>query len=73
MIINTQSAQYQQYLTGLQNLIDYYKPKFILFKKLPKSKQKLWLRKDPLFRKLIKVGIYVSSWSIDYESEVEND
>ncbi len=73
MNIDTQSAQYQQYLTGLQNLIDFYKPKFAIFKKLPRSKQVLWLQKDPLFRKLIKIGVYIGDWSKMFGSEVEND
>jgi len=73
MIIDTQSTQYQQYLTGLQNLIDFYKPKFEVFKKLPRSKQALWLEKDPLFRKLIKIGLHVGDWSGQFGAEVQND
>ncbi len=73
MNINTQSAQYQQYLTGLQNLIDFYKPKFAMFKKLPRSKQKLWLQKDPLFRKILKMGVVVGEWATEYREEVQND
>ncbi len=71
--IDTQSAQYQQYLTGLQNLIDFYKPKFVLFKKLPLSKQKLWLQKDPLFRKILKLGVIVGDWVVEYREDVQND
>ena len=73
MEIDTTSTQYQQYLTDLQNLIDFYKPKFELFKKLPRSKQVLWLEKDPLFRKLIKVGVYIGGWAAQFRDEVQND
>lgn len=73
MIIDTQSAQYQQYLTGLQNLIDFYKPKLALFAKLPLSKKRLWLQKDPLFRKLLKVSLWLAEWAEEMKIEVEND
>jgi len=71
--IDTQSAQYQQYLNGLQNLIDFYKPKLALFEKLPKDKQKLWLQKDPLLRKFLKVSLWLAKWAAQFSQEVEND
>ncbi len=73
MNIDTQSAQYQNYLTGLQNLIDFYKPKLVLFAKLPRDKQKLWLQKDPLLRKLLKTAFGIAEWAEDFRKETEND
>lgn len=73
MNIDTASAQYQNYLTGLQTLIDFYQPKFVLFKKLPRSKQKQWLQKDPLFRKILKIGVTVGEWSHNFKEDVQND
>lgn len=73
MILNTQSAQYQQYLTGLQAIIDFYKPKLVLFEKLPPAKKKLWLQRDPLFRKLLKMSFGLSEWASEFRTEVQND
>ena len=71
--IDTQSAQYQQYLTGLQNLIDFYKPKLLLFEKLPREKQVIWLQKDPLFRKFLKASLWMADWAGHFSQEVKND
>lgn len=71
--INTSSAQYQQYLNGLTSLRTLMAPRFKLFAKLPHVKQKIWLQKDPLFRKLLKMGRDISEWSEQFKGEVQND
>lgn len=73
MQIDTTSQQYQQYLTGLDSLRTLMAPRFALFKKLPASKQKQWLQKDPLFRKIIKMGVLVGNWAEQFKGDVEND
>jgi len=56
MVIDTQSPQYQQYLNGIDTIGTYYAPRLKLFAKLPVEKKKLWLQKDPLLRKLLKLS-----------------
>jgi hypothetical protein len=73
MQIDTTSAQYQQYLSGLDGLRTLMAPRFALFKKLPVSKQRQWLQKDPLFRKVIKMGVLVGNWAEQFKGEVQND
>lgn len=73
MQIDTTSAQYQQYLTGLTGLRTLMAPRFALFKKLPPAKQKIWLQKDPLFRKILKISLIVGKWAGQFEEEIEND
>lgn len=73
MEINTQSPAYQQYLTGFENLRQLMKPRLALFAKLPESKQRLWLQKDPLFRKLLKSSLQLAEWAENLKSEVAND
>ena len=72
-IIDTTSAQYQQYLNGFVGLRTLMVPRFKLFAKLPRDKQKLWLQKDPLFRKILKTGLVVAEWAEQFRSEVQND
>ena len=71
--INTQSAAYQQYLNGFENLRQLMKPRLALFAKLPRAKQRLWLQKDPLFRKLLKNALQLAEWAERLREEVEND
>lgn len=71
--IDTTSAQYQQYLNGLGNLRTLMAPRFKLFAKLPRAKQKIWLQKDPLFRKVLKMGLTVSEWAEQFKGDIEND
>ena len=71
--IDTSSAQYQQYLNGLSGLRTLMVPRFKLFAKLPRAKQKLWLQKDPLFRKILKMFLGVAEWAEQFKEDVEND
>jgi len=73
MQINTTSAQYQQYLSGLNRLRNLMAPRFALFKKLPIVKKKLWLQKDPLFRKILKLSLIVAEWTEEMKAEIQND
>jgi hypothetical protein len=72
--INTQSAQYQQYMTGLANLRTDMLPRLRAFKRLGPEKQRWWLQRDPLLRRLIKLGLIVSKHVPNImDREVEND
>ena len=71
--IDTTSVQYQQYFDGLTSLRTLMAPRFKLFAKLPRAKQKIWLQKDPLFRKLLKMGRDVSEWSEQFKEDIQND
>lgn len=71
--IDTTSAQYQQYLTGLGNLRVLMAPRFKLFAKLPRDKQRMWLQKDPLFRKVLKMSLRVAEWAEQFKEDIEND
>lgn len=73
MQIDTTSILYQKYFTGLTNLRIVMAPRFALFKKLPIAKKKLWLKKDPLFRKILKMSLKVAEWAEEMKAEVEND
>lgn len=73
MQIDTTSAQYQQYLNGLSGLRTLMAPRFVLFKKLSIAKKKLWLQKDPLFRKILKMSLIVAEWAEEMKVEVQND
>ncbi len=73
MNIDTTSAQYQQYLNGLDGLRAMMAPRFALFKKLPRDKQRLWLQKDPLFRKILKLGLGVAGWAEQFKEDTVND
>ena len=70
--IDTTSPQYQQYLNGLDSLRTLMAPRFVLFAKLPKAKQKLWLQKDPLFRRILKMGLNVSEWAEQFREDIQN-
>ncbi len=73
MQIDTTSSQYQQYLNGLDGLRTLMAPRFKLFAKLPKDKQKLWLQKDPLLRKILKNGLIVAEWAERFKEDTVND
>lgn len=73
MQIDTTSAQYQQYLNGLSGLKTLMASRFKLFAKLPKAKQKIWLQKDPLFRKILKISLTVAEWAEQFKEDIEND
>jgi hypothetical protein len=62
--IDTSSPQYQAYLNGIDTIRAYYTPKLKLFAKMPRDKQKLWLQRDPLLRKLLKLSFDLMRKSI---------
>ena len=69
--IDTQSQKYQGYLAGLGNLRDDMIPRLKAFSKLSKLKQKVWLDRDPLMRRLIKLSLVVSK-HVNIENHREN-
>ena len=73
MNIDTTSPQYQQYLSGLSGLRIMMAPRFALFKKLPRDKQKIWLQKDPLFKKILKMSLTVAEWAEQFKEDIVND
>jgi len=54
-VISSQDAQYQSLCTGLDTLQTVMTPRLKLFKKLPLSAKKQWLKKDILLRKTLKL------------------
>ena len=73
MVIDTTNPVYQQYLNGYNNLVDLMKPRLTLFAKLPESKQRLWLQRDPLFRKILKNSLKVAEWAEQFKEDVKDD
>jgi len=57
--IDTTSAKYQAYMTGLENLRTDMLPRLKAFKSLGKEKQKWWLERDPLLRRLIRLSCII--------------
>ena len=58
--INTRSAKYQNYLSGLASLRVDAMPRLKQFSKLSTAKQIWWLQRDPLMRKLIKFALLMN-------------
>ena len=71
--IDTTTQAYQKYLDGLDNLRTLMTPRFVMFAKLPEAKQKLWLQRDPLFRKLLKMGLDIAAWAEQFKEDIAND
>ncbi len=53
--IDTTSAQYQNLLTGMGTLRTLLTPRFKVFVKLPRAKQKDWLGRDPLLKEVVRL------------------
>jgi len=60
--IDTTSAQYQQLLQGVDILRDVVTPRLKLFKKMPLAWKKQWLQRDPLLRKVLKLGLDLEAY-----------
>jgi len=71
--IDTTAQAYIKYLNGLDDLRTLMTPRFVMFAKLPRAKQKLWLQRDPLFRKLLKMGLDVAEWAEQFKEDTAND
>jgi len=54
--INTQSAQYQNYLTGLRNLKTFYAPRIVEYFNLPEEAQVAWRAADPILNGLLTMA-----------------
>jgi hypothetical protein len=73
MNIDTTSQQYQKFVNGLDDLRALMAPRFVLFEKLSPEKQRQWLQRDLLFRKVLKMSLKVSEWAQQFRDETEND
>jgi len=73
--IDTTSTQYQQYMNGLASLRTFMLPRFKVFHKLSLEKQKWWLARDPLMRRVLKMGLIINKLTNPngFETEVEDD
>ena len=73
--IDTTSQQYQNYLNGLANLRTMMLPRFKAFEKLSPAKQRWWLQRDPLMRRLIKMSIIIAEHFApdQFKGDVTND
>ena len=67
--IDTTEQQYQQLFNGLDVLRTVMTPRLKRFRKLPRGKQKLWLQKDPLLRRTLKLGIDLHKYFILFSPE----
>ncbi len=73
--IDTTDPQYQQYLTGLDNLRTLMIPRLKAFDKLGKAKQHWWLQRDPLLRKLLKTAAIINKHILadSWMEEIQDD
>lgn len=73
--IDTTSARYQNYMTGLSNLKEDMLPLFKAFSKLSREKQLWWLQRDPLMRRILKFNIIIGKWvnAQGFAEDVQND
>ena len=71
MEIDTTSNQYLQLYNGIATLRTHMTPKLIVFATLPRAKQKLWLQKDKLLRRTIKLAVDLKAWTEQFDSEME--
>lgn len=73
--IDTTSQQYQKYLDGLDELRVLMLPRFKAFDKLGEEKQRWWLQRDPLMRKLLKTALIINKHIIadSWMEEIQND
>ena len=55
--IDTTSVQYGKLLTGIGTLRDVMTPRLKLLKKMPYSKQKWCVQRDPLLKATLKLGL----------------
>ena len=75
MVINidTTSQLYQKYVDGIDAIRSFYTPKLLIFKDLPLSKQKAWLKRDPLLKKIFKLSLDLSEFIMMIGGELDND
>lgn len=73
--IDTTSARYQSYLTGLTSLKEDMLPRFKAFSKLSREKQLWWLQRDPLMKRILKFSIVIGKWvnAQGFTGDVRND
>lgn len=73
--IDTTNPQYQQYLNGLNDLRTLIVPQLKAFATLGEEKQRWWLQRDPLLRKLLKISALVNKHIVadSWREEIQND
>ena len=73
--IDTTNPQYQQYLNGLDSLRTLMLPRLRAFDKLGEAKQRWWLQRDPLLRKLLKTTSIINKHILadSWMEEIQND
>ena len=64
-VIDTTSQQYQKLLTGVGTLRTLLAPRFKLFVKLPRPKQREWLQRDPLLQAVLRLVRDVNQADVD--------
>lgn len=54
--VNTQGAQYQNYLTALTDIRNFYRPRLIEWFNLPPGAQQAWRDNDPILNMLLNMA-----------------
>lgn len=62
--IDTTKLAYQAQLSGFDTLQYHMIPKLKMFAKLPEEKQRWWLQRDPLLRKIIRFAVATNKFVI---------
>ncbi len=73
MNIDTTDNEYNKLYDGIATLRTHMAPKLALFARLPRAKQKQWLRKDRLLRRTIKLAVDLSKWAEQFSMDVQDD
>jgi hypothetical protein len=54
--LNTQAAGYQNRLTQLREIKDYYGPMIVAYLNEPAERQEIWRTKDPILDELLDIA-----------------
>ena len=57
--IDTTANQYQNRLSKLNDIMDDYRPLLRKVSKLPDDQRQFWIDRDPILRRLIRIGFRV--------------
>ena len=68
--IDTSAAQYIQLYNGIATLRTVMTPRLALFAKLPLTKKRQWLVRDPLLRRVLKMGLDLRDYINNMEDEL---
>ena len=64
-VVDTTSQEYRNLLGGVGRLRSLLAPRFKLFVKLPRPKQREWLQRDPLLKEVIRLVRDVDKLDVD--------